>query len=279
MLLCPEASFLNAWSAQGFLIVGDICKGFVSPSFQASHPRIDQLQIGTDVVGDPDFIKHAISDESSLCHPFPVGTGSRGRSGSDAVTATTSRRQPRKHGKRAGLTCDHVGCSYEGTFRRQWELQRHIAAKHTSEKPFWCPVVGCIKGGGAPAFARPDKLTAHIRAVHYRGSAHAVCPAATCADTALELDLMGVHVNLQHLESRSRHEGVIRGSLRAIANAASSDHRHCLLWFCKVRVKLEDFPSHLLAHKSEELDAAANELVEEGYILIKFGCQHGEGNR
>lgn len=77
------------------------------------------------------------------------------------------------------LRCSHSGCTYEGVFSRQWELQRHIMTKHTREKPFWCPVVGCIKGRGAPAFARPDKLTQHIRQVHCRNGARAVCPADT----------------------------------------------------------------------------------------------------
>jgi hypothetical protein len=87
------------------------------------------------------------------------------------------------------LACDHAGCSYVGTFRRQWELQRHVAVKHTTEKPFWCPVIGCIKGREAPAFARPDKLTAHIRAVHCNKNAQAICPTSTCPNTDLELEL------------------------------------------------------------------------------------------
>jgi hypothetical protein len=125
-----------------------------------------------------------------------------------------------------------------------------------------------------PAFARPDKLTAHIRAAHQGKGARAVCPAATCADTPLELDLLGVHVKLQHLTSR--HEGVIGGMLRAVANATSTDWRQCPLWSCKMRVSLEGFPSHLLGHPSDELIVASAELAGEGYRLFRPSCKHSE---
>jgi len=100
----------------------------------------------------------------------------------------------------------------------------------------------------------------------------AICPANTYTDKALTLDLLGVHVKSEHL--KNRHKGVIRGILRVIANAASADHRRCPLWFCKVRVGLEDFPSHLLRHTNEELAIVASELAEEGYLLNKSDYEH-----
>jgi hypothetical protein len=180
-----------------------------------------------------------------------------------------------QHADGKSLTCDHAGCSYVGTFRRQYELQRHIAAKHTKEKPFWCPVIGCIKGKGAPAFARPDKLTTHMRTVHRDKNVQAICPAATCPDTALEVDVLGVHIKLQHL--RYKPGGVMGGMFRAVMNAASTDHRYCPLWFCKARVNLEAFPSHLLNHTSDELGAFIPTLVQEGYAVGRVGCEHGGG--
>ena len=135
-------------------------------------------------------------------------------------------------------------------------------------------MVRCVKGNSAPAFARPDKLIAHVRAIHYSKDAKAVCPANTYTDKALTLDLLGVHVKSEHL--RNRHDRVIRGMLRAIANAASADHRRCPLWFCKVRIGLEDFPSHLLRHTNEELAVIASELAEEGYLLNKSDCEHDD---
>lgn len=55
--------------------------------------------------------------------------------------------------------------------------------------------------------------------------------------------------------------------LRAIANAASADHRRYPLWFYKVRVGLEDFPSYLLRHINKELAIIVSELAEEGRYL------------
>lgn len=153
-------------------------------------------------------------------------------------------------------------------------------SKHTSEKPFWCLVVGCIKGRSAPAFARPDKLTQHMRAVHHRGGARAVCPSDSCADVPLELDMLGVHIKLQHLTSKDKHkhDGVTGQYVRAIMNAVSTDRRNCPLWFCRKRVELDDFHIHLLTHTSEELGASVDELAQEGYTLSKLGCEHGEDN-
>lgn len=211
-------------------------------------------------------------------HALPITAEVSCTSDDHEVLATSS--QPssagRAHG--AGLRCNHSGCKYEGDFPRQWELQRHIVSKHMSEKPFWCPIVGCIKGRVAPAFARPDKLTQHVRAVHHRGDARAVCPSGGCADMPLELDILGVHIKLQHLSSKNKPEGVSGKFLRAMINAVSTDRRNCPLWFCRKRVELDEFPVHLLTHTCEELGASADELAQEGYTLSKLGCVHGEDN-
>jgi hypothetical protein len=203
-----------------------------------------------------------------------VSSDSSSSRDNQVIINPASRKKLVERGSGENLRCDHDGCKYKGTFPRQWELQRHIASKHTAEKPYWCPVAGCVKGNGAPAFARPDKLTAHVRAIHYGKDVKAVCPANTCTDKALTLDLLGVHVKSEHL--KNRHEGVIGGMLRAMANAASADHRRCPVWFCKVRVGLEDFPSHLLRHTNEELAVVASELAEEGYLLNKSDCEHDD---
>jgi cAMP phosphodiesterase len=83
-------------------------------------------------------------------------------------------------------------------------------------------VVRCVKGNSAPTFAHPDKLIAHVCTIHYSKDAKAVYPANNCTDKVLTLDLLGVHIKSEHL--RNRHDRVIRGMLRTIANAASADH-------------------------------------------------------
>lgn len=220
------------------------------PGLQAGHLHVDRLETGAGLTSDDllfaRYERRGTVQPSVPRDPQPV----------DGKT----------------LTCDHAGCSYAGTFRRPWELQRHVAAKHSTERPFWCPVIGCIKGRGAPAFARPDKLTTHMRTVHRNKNVQAICPAATCPDTALELDVLGVHIKLQHLGSKPG--GVMGGMFRAVTNAASTDHRYCPLWFCKARVNLEVFPSHLLNHTSAELAATIPALAQEGYVVNRFGCEH-----
>jgi hypothetical protein len=187
---------------------------------------------------------------------------------------------PKKTGRKGyskSLICTYVGCTYEGTFPRQWELQRHIATQHANRKPYRCPVVGCFKHGGVPAFARPDKLTDHIRAAHQGKGASAVCPAPACTDTPLRLDLLSVHINLGHLEMEEK--GEVGKVFRALANAGSTDYRRCPLLSCKKkRVRIEEFLTHLFAHEIEDVEAASSELEREGYSVGRAGCEYGEGH-
>jgi len=179
-----------------------------------------------------------------------------------------------RQGSTRTLICSFTDCDYKRPFRRSWELQRHVAAKHTNEKPFSCPVVDCVRGDKAIAFVRPDKVTAHIRAAHRDKTTKAVCPVASCANTPLELELLGLHIKLHHLSDKQQGDEVTK-TLRAITNAASIDHRQCLLQSCKKRVDLEDFHSHLASHTSEDLNAISSELAREGYIVSNFHCEHG----
>lgn len=175
------------------------------------------------------------------------------------------------------LKCNYTGCSYQGTFRRLWELKGHIAAKHTKVKAFWCPVIGCTKAGSRiSAFVRPDKLTDHLRAAHHDKSALAVCPAPNCAHVPLEADLLSVHIKLQHTDNKQ--QGVVAQMLRAISNAVSADFRRCPLQSCQKRIVLEDFSSHLLRHPCEDPSTAVTRLALEGYVVEKLQCEHERGN-
>jgi hypothetical protein len=71
---------------------------------------------------------------------------------------------------------------------------------------------------------------------------------------------------------------VIGRTFCALANAASTDHRRCPLYSCKVRLSLDDVLSHLLSHTSDELTTAAPGLAFEGYVVGKFDCEHREGD-
>jgi hypothetical protein len=187
-----EAASQYGWTTRNTIKPeGTSAQTFV-PEIQAEHLKIGQPGTGVGVTRDD---LHFMRDEAGGTAQLPVAH--------DPAKGLTIRADGKS------LTCNHAGCSYAGAFRRPWELQRHIAAKHMTEKPYWCPVVGCIKGRGAPAFSRPDKLTTHMRTVHRDKNAQAICPAATCPDTALELDVLRVHIKLQYPGSkpgRDRHK-------------------------------------------------------------------------
>lgn len=137
-------------------------------------------------------------------------------------------------------------------------------------------MVDCTKNGRTSVFARSDKLTDHIRAIHCGKSAKAVCPAPACAKISTDLDLLSIHIKSYHVGNKQGE--VVEKTLRAITDAVCVDRRKCPLRFCRKRVELEDLTLHLLDHKGEMLEAAAPELVRQGYVVGKFHCEHGGGD-
>lgn len=166
---------------------------------------------------------------------------------------------------KSAWNCLYKECSHLGTFRRRYELNRHIRVRHEGGKSFSCPYRGCFKGRHAPSFARPDKLTAHIRAVHHRQAGQSlICPAENCVAPPLELDLLGMHIKKRHLGIAYSLE-----SLRALANAASPEYWHCPLWNCGVAIRLPSVLTHLLGHSPGELESIADELLSVNYVLVR----------
>ena len=156
------------------------------------------------------------------------------------------------------IRCTYPRCKYEHTFRRQYELDRHVSAKHEIEKRFWCCAAGCIKGNSAPAFSRSDKLTDHIRAMHSRPDARFDCPLLGCQNQdTLYLEELPAHIERAH-NGRGLHA-------RSIVNAAGK--RTCPLWDCRKHVAFLQFVPHLSTHTLEELASVSMELLDQGYIL------------
>ena len=170
-----------------------------------------------------------------------------------------------------GLQCRHAGCTHEGTFRGHYELKRHIRVKHDGEKLFSCPFPGCYKGTSAPSFARPDKLTSHIRTAHGRQTEKSIpCPATCCQVPAMPLDLLGTHIGHKH---RS-FDWIADDLLRCYAHAASSAYRQCPLWRCGKVLALSSLVQHLMKHSVEELEEVAEILRAESYVLVKDALPH-----
>lgn len=124
------------------------------------------------------------------------------------------------------LTCPHDHCSYDLPFRTLWELDRHILAVHSSRKAFTCPYHGCYQGTLPTAFARPDKLTSHIKACHRRQPEALInCPSVGCPNPSGTLTVIAEHIQHAHLVDANKRKQTARCGeevkmLRAVANAA-----------------------------------------------------------
>jgi len=166
---------------------------------------------------------------------------------------------------RPTLVCPELGCSYSGVFRRQYELQRHLA---THDRRFWyeCPAFGCTREGKETRFARVDKLTAHMRSLHHSGQFR--CPHIGCLRSCLDRFDMFVHVQ-SHIDSPGKKAD---GQLRAIANGLSPIFRQCSITICGRTLSSENMIDHLLSHEMHEVKAP-DELAAEGYL---YGSSAGD---
>lgn len=212
-----------------------------SAFYESSESTATGSSSPTDVLVQPSLQSHAANLESRSS----TATGYKVR---------------RRHRFNLQLRCTYPSCNYDHTFKRQYELDRHVAAKHQNDRPFWCCAIGCIKGSSAPAFARSDKLTAHVRAMHSRPDARFDCPVLACQN----------HGDLRLEELVAHFHGVHRGRsplINSIANAAAK--RTCPLWHCRKHVGFEDFVPHLATHATDDLEAVAQELLDQGYFLCR----------
>lgn len=162
------------------------------------------------------------------CDTPPVASSQLDDAGnSEEGTASTQGSKPKKD---LALSCHFTQCDYDGTFPSRWELGRHIRSKHTRSKTFTCPYPGCLRGLHVPTFARPDKLTSHIRDCHVNRSSDALldCPASNCSFLPDTLCNLGNHIRLRHFlqSTNANKQRELCGDgvevLRAVANASSS---------------------------------------------------------
>lgn len=205
-----------------------------------------------------------------------VGTSVPKVSSPVASASVTNVTVPAKRGRNKQLTCPHIGCTHEGTFPRQYELERHIRVKHGSKKPFLCPYPGCFKGQAPSRFARSDKLTAHIRTAHHRQDDLALrCPAEGCIELPMTPDLLSIHIQMKH--SGYRYYPVVPEAFRPLVNAASSSWRQCFLGNCGKQLRLESLVPHMMSqpHSVEQINSVADELRTNHYLVVKGSCSCG----
>lgn len=164
------------------------------------------------------------------------------------------------------LKCPYVKCTYTGRFSRQYELDRHIVSKHEAKKPFTCPFRGCYAGTQVRSFSRSDKLTSHIRNIHGRHPKKVLdCCFAGCAQTALPLDLLGVHIRLSH--NLASGDWITKQKARALMNAGSPAYHRCPLWRCCKSLPLSSFMQHLASHSKDDLEESHEDLSSDGFVV------------
>jgi uncharacterized C2H2 Zn-finger protein len=167
------------------------------------------------------------------------------------------------------LKCEFDGCTYEGTFPRRWELTRHITQKH-SIRPglFVCWAEGCVDRQPPRSFARPDKLTSHIKAVHTRDTVFIKCPVDRCNLGRCTLETLGVHIARAHQRCQVGLQ---------VLNASTCKVRKCVLWRCGKHVKARDLPGHVAGHAKDDILAATTELEHEGLVVLPASGSPQEG--
>ncbi len=138
---------------------------------------------------------------------------------------------------RSGWTCSYKRCTHGRPFARKCDLDRHVRAKHSKEKPFVCPVYGCYQKQRQSAFARKDKLLDHIGRLHVAETL-AKCPIAQCGFGPSSCDLMSVHLSRAHgtllISGVREYKGSSIGAW-AIIEAAKHYRLKCPVPGCNVR--------------------------------------------
>jgi hypothetical protein len=212
--------------------------------------------LGTTVLQTvPDVVTKSGFQETSASSCSTTST----ESGNGAFLREPSQSQYKQKGH--ALTCDVPGCEHKGTFRREYELQRHRLTRHNGAqaKEFICDARGCFKGSSKTAFARSDKLTSHIRALHKLDAIFDRCPIRDCTVESCTLEELGLHVRRVHGDQS--YYG------RAIANTTSGALRQCPWWRCGKHIPSDRFLDHVQTHSVDELHIAMSSSNAGGLAI------------
>ena len=165
--------------------------------------------------------------------------------------------------------CTWPGCTYAGTFRRQYERDRHMAAAHNTHDGFICPVPGCLKSQ-KKTFRRADKLISHLRTSHPR-TLHHPNTIYRCAQDGCLVQLPGklMFANLQrHLVSSPLRANP---TARALLSALSPAFPRCPVSGCTANIALNQLPAHILRHRSPEISSIYRDLLNTNYFYALMG--------
>jgi hypothetical protein len=151
------------------------------------------------------------------------------------------------------LKCDFLGCHSRATFKRKYELQRHMK-KHERKETYPCPAIDCDRKGSR-SFYRVDKLSHHLRTGHGDNDSY-LCPLAKCLTNPMSFDEMKLHAS-----SHVREHNPVVGCFLKIPTS----QRQCMLKNCLKRLNILEMQSHLLDHTMNERLREATVIRQMGY--------------
>ena len=171
----------------------------------------------------------------------------------------SSSRKPRDSN---ALKCDFPGCHSRATFKRKYELQRHMK-KHERKETYPCPAIDCDRKGSR-SFYRVDKLAHHLRTGHGDNDSY-VCPLSGCLTHPMSLDEIKLHAR----SHRWYYNSVVE-TLRSIP----ARQRQCMLKNCLKKLDIMEMQSHLLDHTMDERLKEAAVIQQMGYDAetVKVNC-------
>lgn len=165
-------------------------------------------------------------------------------------TPISSQRKPRDS---SALKCDFPGCHSRATFKRKYELQRHMK-KHERKETYPCPAIDCDRKGSR-SFYRADKFAHHFGTRHGDNDTY-LCPLAKCLTNQMSLDEIKLHAR----SHESRCNSVVE-----IVQRIPATQRQCMLKNCLKRVDILGMQSHLLGHTVNERKGEAAVIQQMGY--------------
>lgn len=182
------------------------------------------------------------------------------------VVEDRSRQPKHESNDSTRLRCEYHGCTSKRTFRRKYELQRHMKNHTATRIP--CVFPDCYK-----SFYRQDKLKDHVQKHHIDDSELVACPRPTCDFGPVEWDLLKLHIR-----NHSRH------TIIELVASQLIKERHCPVTSCNQVVDVSGLRKHLESHNAVELRCCQNALLDSGYDsntlnIICPMCRHQFVNR
>ncbi|ERF75109.1 hypothetical protein EPUS_07798 [Endocarpon pusillum Z07020] len=216
----------------------------------ASHHQVQQQEQATDL--------------STAAIDFQFVGGSRPLQplAAKAELPSVAQRQD-ENSEELNLKCKFPGCVSKKSFKRKYELERHMQ-KHSRQETFDCPAVNC-KYRGPKAFYRPDKLKAHVLAGHDEQTLFA-CPVAGCFSASRLLSRAFLSV---HMRNHDLPVGKYRGYLPALGSL--DRFRTCPVEKCLKKLSPDSLQGHVLQHTEAERAACRIKIAAAGLDHLS-GC-------